>query len=263
VLVTGAGGADPWWTEEDEDCVYVLTGDDSYVHGRRRTSSRTRWSDVVLRFADTGADEFYWDTVGHDHRSRSARSSRTSTSPEMPQPDSFPSGVTAITARRVPTDTCEIGPATVERGPPRGGVGAAVGAGDIDRPLGLVHARAMSTSARRERHASPSGSRRAPFAAITAAAPAAVSVVGVDPARPGAAVGDRRSRLPAGDARVLRRNPDDSPVIVQYTAPKDESLTLSAGVLDVPERAMAAHVVDLAVRDAVELRAIGRPQGSR
>ena len=56
---------------------------------------------------------------------------------------------------------------------------------------------------------------------------------------------------------VLRRNPDDSPVIVQYTAPKDESLTLSAGVLDVPERAMAAHLVDLAVRDAVELRASG------
>ncbi len=56
---------------------------------------------------------------------------------------------------------------------------------------------------------------------------------------------------------VLRRNPDDSPVIVQYTPPKDESLTLSAGVLDVPERAMAAHVVDLAVRDAVELRASG------
>ncbi len=56
---------------------------------------------------------------------------------------------------------------------------------------------------------------------------------------------------------VLRRNPDRSPVIVQYTPPDDESLTLSAGVLDVPERALAAHVVDLAVRDAVEIRASG------
>ena len=32
---------------------------------------------------------------------------------------------------------------------------------------------------------------------------------------------------------------------------------LSAGVLDVPERALAAHVVDLAVRDKIEIRATG------
>ncbi len=55
----------------------------------------------------------------------------------------------------------------------------------------------------------------------------------------------------------LRRNPDDSPVIVQYTPPVDESPTLSAGVLDVPARALAAHVVDLAVRDKVDIRASG------
>ena len=59
---------------------------------------------------------------------------------------------------------------------------------------------------------------------------------------------------------VLRRNPDDSPVIVQYTPPVDESPTLSAGVLDVPARAFAAHVVDLAVRDKVEITASGDRQ---
>jgi hypothetical protein len=56
---------------------------------------------------------------------------------------------------------------------------------------------------------------------------------------------------------LLKRNPDHSPVIVQYTPPEDESPTLSAGVLGVPSRALAAHIVDLAVRDAVELRAEG------
>src|SRR5690606_41971355 len=55
----------------------------------------------------------------------------------------------------------------------------------------------------------------------------------------------------------LKRNPDRSPVIVQYSPPEDESPTLSAGVLGVPSRALAAHVVDLAVRDIIELRASG------
>ena len=58
----------------------------------------------------------------------------------------------------------------------------------------------------------------------------------------------------------LRRNPDDSPIIVQYTPPVDESPTLSAGVLGVPARALAAHVVDLAVRDKVEITASGDRQ---
>jgi hypothetical protein len=59
---------------------------------------------------------------------------------------------------------------------------------------------------------------------------------------------------------VARRNPDDAPVIVEYAPPVDESPTLSAGVLGVPERAFAAHVVDLAVRDVLELKASGDRQ---
>ena len=68
VSVTGAGGAPiPWWTEEDEDFVYVLTGDDSYVRGPQTYVISYTMSDVVLRYEDTDADEFYWDTVGTDH----------------------------------------------------------------------------------------------------------------------------------------------------------------------------------------------------
>ncbi len=61
----------------------------------------------------------------------------------------------------------------------------------------------------------------------------------------------------------MSRNPDRSPVIVQYTPPEDESPTLSAGVLGVPSRALAAHIVDLAVRDAVELARRGLARGCR
>ena len=68
VAVSGAGGAPiPWWIEEDEDFVYVLTGDDSYVRGPQTYVISYTMSDVVLRFEDTVADEFYWDTVGTDH----------------------------------------------------------------------------------------------------------------------------------------------------------------------------------------------------
>src|SRR4029077_6562907 len=45
----------------------VLTGDDSYVHGPQTYVISYTMDDVVLRYADTGADEFYWDSVGADH----------------------------------------------------------------------------------------------------------------------------------------------------------------------------------------------------
>ena len=49
VSVTGAGGAPiPWWIEEDEDFVYVLTGDDSYVRGPQTYVISYTMSDVVL-----------------------------------------------------------------------------------------------------------------------------------------------------------------------------------------------------------------------
>ena len=68
VSVTGAGGAPVlWWVEEDEEFVYVLTGSDSYVQGAQTYVISYTMSDVVLRYEDTDADEFYWDTVGTDH----------------------------------------------------------------------------------------------------------------------------------------------------------------------------------------------------
>ena len=112
VSVTGAGGAPiPWWTEEDEDWVYVLTGDDSYVRGAQTYVISYTMSDVVLRYEDTDADEFYWDTVGTDHAQpfgsvtahvHIAGDAAAGVLPDRAFCYSGPDGS---------TDTCEIGPA--------------------------------------------------------------------------------------------------------------------------------------------------------
>lgn len=49
--------------EQDEPYVAVLTGDDSYVHGRQTYVIEYTLSDVVLARDDGQADEFYWDVL--------------------------------------------------------------------------------------------------------------------------------------------------------------------------------------------------------
>ena len=143
VSVTGAGGAPiPWWIEEDEDFVYVLTGDDSYVRGPQTYVISYTMSDVVLRFEDTVADEFYWDTVGTDHPQpfgsviAHVHIAGDAASGILPQRMFCYSGPEGS------TDTCEIGPATVEPWPAgRGGVGCCGGCRRHRGPIGLVHGR--------------------------------------------------------------------------------------------------------------------------
>jgi hypothetical protein len=54
----------PFTTEYYEDFFSVGLGDDSYVHGRQTYVITYEQVDVVEAFADTGADEFYWDVNG-------------------------------------------------------------------------------------------------------------------------------------------------------------------------------------------------------
>ena len=258
VAVTGAGGAAiPWWIEEDEDFVYVLTGDDSYVRGPQTYVISYTMSDVVLRFEDTVADEFYWDTVGTDHPQPFGSVTAHVHVAGDAASGILPQRMFCYSGPEGSTDTCEIGPATVEPWPTTVGEwAAAVGAGDITTRSASFTAGDVDLGPD-ENVTVAIGFRQGTFAAITPPPPPPYPWW--DWILPGlallAGVGGLLFLLVM--RVVLRRNPDDSPVIVQYTAPKDESLTLSAGVLDVPERAMAAHLVDLAVRDAVELRASG------
>ncbi|MET0830610.1 MAG: DUF2207 domain-containing protein, partial [Microbacterium sp.] len=259
VSVTGAGGAPiPWWTEEDEDWVYVLTGDDSYVRGAQTYVISYTMSDVVLRYEDTGADEFYWDTVGSDHQQPFG-----SVTGRVHIAGDAADGLMAGRAYcyRGPvgsTDRCEIaGPepdkawpadvaawALATSGRDAGATAVVFTATDAD--VGANEGVTVAIGFAQRTFSAPTPPPPPPYPWWEWILPGLALLSGV-----GGLLFLLVMRV------VLRRNPDNSPVIVQYTPPEDESLTLSAGVLDVPERAMAAHVVDLAVRDAVELRASG------
>ncbi len=261
VNVTGAGGAPiPWWTEEDDDWIYVLTGDDSYVRGTQTYLISYTMSDVVLRFEDTDADEFYWDTVGTDHpQPFGAVTAHVHVAGDAAS-GLLPDRVFCYSGPDGSTDTCEIQPSTATAWPAEVAVWAAgLGAGEVadrsvsftagDVDLGPDENVTVAIGFTQGTFSAPTPPPAPPYPWWQWILPALALLSGF-----GGLVFLLIMRV------VLRRNPDRSPVIVQYTPPEDESITLSAGVLDVPERAMAAHVVDLAVRDVVEFRASGDRQ---
>ncbi|MGU3646659.1 DUF2207 domain-containing protein [Microbacterium sp. C23T] len=255
--VTGADGAAiPWWTERDGDWIYVLTGDDSYVRGAQTYVITYEMSDVVLRYEDTAADEFYWDTVGTDH----AQPFDVVTADVHVATDAAAGLIEGrafcYTGPHGSTEQCAIERAA-EPEPLPDAVQAwarAVGASATtavaftagDEGLGPNENVTVALGFEQGTFAAPSPPPPPPYPWWLWILPGLALLSGI-----------------GGLVFVLvvkaaaRRNPDRSPVIVQYTPPDDESLTLSAGVLDVPERALAANVVDLAVKDAVEIRATG------
>lgn len=258
VSVTGAGGAPiPWWTEEDDDWIYVLTGDDAYVRGLQTYVISYTMSDVVLRYEDTDADEFYWDTVGTDHaQPYGSVTAHVHVAGDAAQ-GLLPERAFCYSGPEGSTDTCEIQPATVTQWPAEVAAWAAA-VGAADAPAGSVSFTAGDVDLGPDENVTVAlGFTQGTFSAPTPPPPPPYPwwewILPVLALLSG--IGGLIFVLVM--KVVLRRNPDRSPVIVQYTPPADESLTLSAGVLDIPERAMAAHVVDLAVRDAVELRASG------
>lgn len=259
VDVTGAGGEPiSWWTEQDDENIYILTGDDSYVRGLQTYVISYTMRDVVLRYADTDADEFYWDLLSTDH----------------PQPFGTVTGRVHVAGDaadglmagrsfcyRGPvgsTDRCDIaGPepdgawpeevaawALEESG--RDAEASAVVFTATDADLAPDEAVTVAIGFAQRTFAAPSPPPPPPYPWWEWILPTVGLLSGV-----GGLVFILVMKA------VLRRNPDRDPVIVQYTPPVDESPTLSAGVLGVPSRALAAHVVDLAVRDKVEITAKG------
>ncbi|MEJ1922259.1 DUF2207 domain-containing protein [Microbacterium sp. KHB019] len=53
-------------TDEDDGVLYVLTGDDEYVHGPTTYVIEYEMRDVVLAASGTKVDEFYWDLLPLD-----------------------------------------------------------------------------------------------------------------------------------------------------------------------------------------------------
>jgi uncharacterized membrane protein YgcG len=258
VSVTGAGGAPvPWWTEQDEDFVYVLTGDDSYVHGAQTYVISYTMTDVVLRYQDTDADEFYWDTIGTSHTQPFDLVAANIRVLGEARLGILPDRVFCYTGPAESTERCDIQPSATGTLPDavmawafeNGITGAADGqiaftAADDD--LGPNENVTVAIGFEQGTFAAPTPPPPPPYPWWEWILPVLGLVAGF-----------------GGLAFIvvmkgfLRRNPDDAPVIVQYTPPQDESPTLSAGVLGVPARALAAHVVALAVRDKLEITAKG------
>ncbi len=259
VSVTGADGEYiPWWTEQDENWVYVLTGDDSFVHGAQTYVISYLMDDVVLRYADTEADEFYWDTVGTSHpQPFGSVTARVHIAGDAAD-GLLPERAFCYTGPAGSNEPCEItGPGegapwpdavvawAAERGVPDAGAEAVTfEAHDVD--LGRDENITVAIGFALGTFAAPTPPPPPPYPWWEWILPVLGLLAG-----PLAIVFVLVVRV------VARRNPDRSPIIVEYTPPVDESPTLSAGVLDVPQRAFAAHVVDLAVRDKLELRASG------
>lgn len=255
--VTGADGEPiTWWLEADEDWLYVLTGDDSFVHGVQTYVITYAMSDVVLRYDDTAADEFYWDTVGTDH----AQPFATVTADVHVASDAaeglLDGRAYCYTGPQGSTDRCDIERRSGEEALPddvaawAASVGStatsATGFTASDAGIGPHENVTVALGFAQGTFSAPSPPPPPPYPWWLWILPGLALLSGI-----GGVVFVLIVRA------VARRNPDTSPVIVQYTPPADESLTLSAGVLDAPERALAAHVVDLAVKDAVEIRASG------
>ncbi|GAA1465301.1 hypothetical protein GCM10017607_04560 [Microbacterium thalassium] len=259
VEVTGADGAPiPWWLEYDDEFAYVLTGDDTYVHGAQTYVVSYAMSDVVLRYPDTGADEFYWDTVGTDHAQPfDVVTVRVHVAGDAAH-GLLGERAYCYTGGAGSTDECEIaGPEPDDPWPDLPYYWMVASGADDPARDAVVFTASDGPLGADENVTVALGFAVGTFAALTPPPeppypwwqwilPGIAFLAG-----PGALVFVLAARA------VLRRNPDRAPVIVQYAPPVDESPTLSAGVLGVPDRAFAAHVVDLAVRDVLEITAEG------
>ena len=256
VDVRGEGGAVvPWWTETDDEAISVFTGDDSYVHGSQTYVISYTMSDVVLRYPDTEADEFFWDTVGVEHVQPFRDVTVRVHVPGSVAADLLDGRAACYQGPEGSTEPCEIdGPATAaDAWPSEVSTWAAWhGASSAGAQQFTVHAGALGPH---ENVTVAIGFRMGSFAAATPPPPPAypwwqwiVPVLAV-------LFGVLGIPLLLLVRAWLRRNPDDTPVIARYSPPDAESPTLSAGVLGVPGRAMAAHVVDLAVRDKLAIHA--------
>ncbi|QIG39947.1 DUF2207 domain-containing protein [Microbacterium sp. 4R-513] len=259
VNVTGAGGEPiPWWTEQDDENVYVLTGDDSYVHGAQTYVISYTMHDVVLRYADTGADEFYWDVLSTDHAQPfGSVTGRVHVAGDAA--DGLMAGRTfCYRGPEGSTQQCKLAGPEPDAAWPDDVAAWALSKSGRDAEASAVVFTTKEGGLRPEQGVTVAiGFAQRTFAAPTPPPP---------PPYPwwewilpglGLLAGFGGLAFLLVMKAVLRRNPDRDPVIVQYTPPVDESPTLSAGVLGVPARALAAHVVDLAVRDKVEITAKG------
>ncbi len=234
----------PYTTEYYQDFYSVGLGDDTYVHGRQTYVISYRQVDVVEAFADTGADEFYWDVNGTGWAQPFGRVSMTLTVD--------PSLVPALT----------------------GAMDCAVLVGECDEPLTMTlgaDGSAVFTAASTD--LVPNESLTVAIAFTTGTFVAGEIVVpppsddSYDPVYEPPTFWGTFGPFILGPAGIVisfiagatqvadrsRRTGASDIIIPQYTPPDDLNVMVAAYIAGRPERAFAAQIVSLAVRGNVRL----------
>lgn len=233
VSVTDAEGRDvPYETDSDDGVLYVLTGDDSYVHGRTTYVIESTMRDLLVHGSETGNDEFYWDLLPFDS-SQSIGSFRADIvlSPELAE--ALTGDAACYQGKQGSTRTCGLEKTDAD------GEGATFTVISGERPPGDGVTVAIG------------------FEAGTVTQPPARSA---DPVTDLAPLGATAGALAAGIGSVAsvvllrrRRRRATGIVIAQYDVPVDMPPLVAAPLIPGAEHPVPAQIVHLAVHGALRI----------
>ena len=231
------GTAVPYETAEDDGTLFVLTGDDDFVHGLTTYVIEYEMRDIIVGSAPDAsgtraADEFYWDLLPLD-----------STQPI----DAFRADIrfdAALSAHLTGATKCYIGPSgstePCDLEGPVADAGATtfrVQAGPLPAADGVTVAVGFDPGT----VAQPSARTPDPVADVGPVV-AAVSAVALAAAGWGATVAaDRRRRRATGI------------IVAQYDVPDDQPPLLAAALIPGAKNVVPAEIVHLAVRGALRI----------
>ncbi|RUQ06660.1 DUF2207 domain-containing protein [Microbacterium sp. HSID17254] len=231
------GAAVPYETDEDDGTLFILTGDDDFVHGLTTYVIEYEMRDIIVGSAPDAsgsrtADEFYWDLLPLD-----------STQPI----EAFRADIrfdAALATHLTGATRCYIGPAGSTApcelaGPIAGGEGATfrVEARSLPAGDGVTVAVGFAPGTVTQ----PAARQPDPVADLGPVL-AAVGAVGLSAAGWAATVGSGRRRRRASGI-----------IVAQYEVPDDQPPLLAAALLPGAENVVPAEIVHLAVRGALRI----------
>lgn len=225
----------PYDTEEDDGMLYLLTGDDDYVHGSTTYVIEYEMRDVVLAASGTKVDEFYWDLLPLDS-TQDIEAFRA----EIRFDDELAEHLTGDSAcyqgRQDSKDTCELDAV--------GGVHS-VEARDLAAGEGVTVAIALDA-----------GTVTQPPARIPNAATDVVPYV----AGGGAALLGVGGWI-ATSAMIRRHRRGTGVIVAQYDVPDDMPPLLAGEIIPGAKNPMAAQIIHLAVRGMLRLEDLSESDG--
>ncbi|MBB5743159.1 putative membrane protein YgcG [Microbacterium ginsengiterrae] len=218
-------------TEEDDDVLYVLTGDDDFVHGPTTYVIEYEMHDVILAASGTKVDEFYWDLLPLDS-TQDIGAFRADIRFDEELASRLTGDAACYQGGQGATDRCELGfdgagDFTVEASQLTAGEGVTVAIalepGTVTQPPARLPNPATDV---------------VPFAAGGVAALLSV----------GGWVG--------AAAMVRRRRRATGIVVAQYDVPDDMPPLLASAIVPGARNALSAQIIHLAVRGMIRLEDI-------